>query len=570
MPTVRVVVLLVLLCVNASAAERITFAYFVQWGVYARQYFVKNIDTSGAAARLDVITYAFAKIGADNAVALVDTYADYELFHNADRSVDGVPDTRDAGALRGNFNQLRKLKQKHPHLRVVVSVGGWTMSDRFSEMASTPEGRRVFADSCVDLFIKGQFAPGVTHPGIFDGIDIDWEYPGKPGATNNHRPEDTANFTLLLAEVRAKLDAQGALDGKRYTLSVALGADESKFSTVQLGAIHPHLDWLNLMSYDYHGAWENRTNFHAALHGRVDDPDHAQKRWSDHAVRAFLMAGVPSRKINLGVPFYGRGWQGVPAGTHHGLFQTASGGAPGTYQTGIDDFKVLKNLPATFGEHRDPTTASYWRYNPTTQVFWTYDDATAIAAKRQYVEELDLGGLMIWELSGDDADGSLMKAVRPTVISSTPPINRAPTISMIAEQTTTAGTPIEGITITIADDHTAVGALTLGASSSNSALLPFAGLTLSGSGSTRQLRLAPVAGLTGSSTVTVTVSDGALSSSRSFVMTVNANSTAPTPPPASDTPSTGGGSGRCGSGSLGMVLGALALLGLLYVWRKRG
>lgn len=566
MPTTRVVVLLLFLCLGASAAERITFAYFVQWGVYARQYYVKNIDASGAAARLDVITYAFAKVGADNKVALVDTYADYGMAYNADRSVDGVPDTWDAGALRGNFNQLRKLKAKHPHLRVVVSIGGWTLSEQFSSMALTADGRRTFAQSCIDLFIKGQFAPGLTHPGIFDGIDIDWEYPGAPGATNNHRPEDTANFTLLLAEVRAKLDAQGTIDGKRYTLSVALGAGENKFSKLQLGAIHPHLDWLNLMTYDYHGAWENRANFQAALRGRDDDPDKAQKLWSDHTVQAFLTAGVPSRKINLGVPFYGRGWQGVPAGAQHGLFQTGSGGAPGTYETGIDDFKVLKNLPAAFIEHRDTTTASYWRYNPTTQVFWTWDDATAIAAKRHYVEELDLGGLMVWELSGDDADSTLMKAVRPTAITSTPPTNLAPTINALVDRVTTTGTPVEGITLTITDDHTAVSALTLGTSSSNTALLPLGGLTLSGSGGTRQLRLAPVAGLTGTTTITVTVSDGTLSSSRSFVLMVNAAGT----PPAPGTSSAGSGSGRCGSGILSVVLSTLALLGLVVAWRKSG
>lgn len=412
----RVAVLLALLCLSVSAAERIAFAYFIQWGVYGRQYYVKNIDTSGAAARLDVITYAFAKIGSDNKAALIDTHADYKLFHDAERSVDGVADSLVAGALRGNFNQLRKLKQKHPHLRVVVSIGGWTMSEQFSNMAMTAEGRRTFADSCIDLFIKGRFAPGLTHPGIFEGIDIDWEYPGAPGSTNNPRGEDTANFTLLLAEMRAKLDAQGVIDGKHYTLSVALGAAESKFGKVQLGAIHPHLDWLNLMSYDYHGAWEPRANFQAALRGRDDDPDKAQKLWSDHAVQVFLSAGVPSRKINLGVPFYGRGWQGVPAGPQHGLFQPGSGGAPGTDERGINDFKVLKDLPTTFVEHRDTATASLWRYNPITQVFWTYDDAISIAAKRQYVEDHDLAGLMVWELSGDDAEGTLMKAVRPQAI----------------------------------------------------------------------------------------------------------------------------------------------------------
>lgn len=513
---------LLALTASATAAERMTVAYVPQWGVYQRQYLVKHIDTSGAAARLDVLTYAFAKIGDDNQVASADTYADHELFHDATKSVDGVPDTWNPGALRGNYNQLRKLKAKHPHLRVVASIGGWTLSDRFSELAMTADGRATFARSCIERFIKGRFAPGVEHPGIFDGIDIDWEYPGVPGHTTHFHAEDGANFTRLLAEVRAHLDAQGALDGKRYTLSVALGAGEKTFSKIDLGAIHPYLDWLNLMSYDYHGAWEKRTNVQAALHGRSDDPDHPQNLWSDHAVQAFLAAGVPSRKILLGVPFHGRGWKDVPAGGTNGLFQPASGGAAGTYEAGIEDYKVLKHLPAGFTEHRDSATASYWRYDPTTQVFWTYDDATVIAAKRAYVEANDLGGLMVWELSGDDAEGTLMTAVRPTAITSTMPNQLAPTIATIADHTTISGIPVDGIVLTLGDDHTAAAALSVGVISSNTSLLPQNGITVSGSGATRRLRLVPVAGLSGTSILTVTVSDGTLSSSHMFTLTVSA------------------------------------------------
>lgn len=568
----RLIIVLMLLSLGglAAAAERLTVGYFVQWGVYKRQYFVKNLDASGAAARLDVITYAFAKVGEDDRVALVDSHADLALFHNAERSVDGVPDTWDAGALRGNFNQLRKLKQKHPHLRVVVSIGGWTLSDRFSDMAMTAEGRRAFADSCVEVFITGAFAPGLRQPGIFDGIDIDWEYPGAPGNGNRFRAEDGANFSALLAEVRARLDAQGARDGKRYTLSVALGAGESKFGKVQLGAIHRHLDWINLMTYDYHGAWEPRTNFQAALHGRDDDPDRAQKLWCDHTVQALLAAGVPPRRINLGVPFHGRGWKDVPAGANHGLFQNGSGGAPGTYTDGVEDFKALRRLPATFGEHRDAATASYWRYDPASQVFWTHEDPGTIAGKRRYVDALDLGGMTVWELSGDDADGTLMQAVRPQAITVPPTANLPPTIAAIADQATTAGVALEGIAIVIADDHTTPTALTLGVSSSNTALLPSTGMSLGGSGANRTLSLAPVAGLSGSSTITVTVSDGVLSSSRTFLLSIHAS----TPTRTAPVPDAGGAadvdSGRCGTGALVILLAAIALVGLFALRRKSG
>ena len=255
--------LLTMPCVHA--AEPLVVGYFAGWGVYQRQFRVKNLETSGAASRLDVLAYAFAKIGADNRVALVDPYADFDLFHTAEQSVDGIADTWEAGSLRGNFNQLRKLKALHPRLRVVMSVGGWTMSDRFSDMALSAESRRTFANSCIERLIQGNFAPGLHHPGLFDGIDIDWEYPGSAGSTTNFRAVDTVNFTALLHELRTQLDHQGMIDRRRYSLSVALPANAVHYAKIELAKIHADVDFIDLMAYDFHGAWEAQTGFQAAL-----------------------------------------------------------------------------------------------------------------------------------------------------------------------------------------------------------------------------------------------------------------------------------------------------------------
>ena len=140
---------------------------FVQWGVYERNYHVKNIDTSGSAAKLTHINYAFGNVQ-NGQCTIGDSYADYDRFYSAAESVDGVADTWDAGALRGTFNQLRKLKQKHPHIKVLFSFGGWTWSGGFGQAAQNPAA---FAESCYRLVEDPRWAD------VFDGIDIDWEYP---------------------------------------------------------------------------------------------------------------------------------------------------------------------------------------------------------------------------------------------------------------------------------------------------------------------------------------------------------------------------------------------------------
>jgi chitinase len=387
--------------------------YFPSWGVYARGYFVKNIHTSGAAARLTHINFAFANIGPDLKVAIGDPWADLDMAYSAERSVDGVADTWDNGVLRGSFNQLRKLKILHPHLKILISIGGWSWSGRFSDAALTPESRRALAASAIDIFIRGNFTPSVRVPGVFDGIDIDWEYPAAPGATNNFRPQDTENFTALLAEFRAQLDAQGRADGRRYLLTIAAPAGLDKIAKIQVDRIHPYLDFINLMTYDMHGAWEAVTNFHSPLYASSSDPSAALGYDTDRAVREWRARGTPADKLLVGVPFYGRGWRDVPPGPRgDGLYQTSSGGgAPGTYETGVEDYKVLKALEESYGRYRHPEARAFWIYSPTARIFWSYDDPEALREKAAYVRSSGLGGIMFWELSGDDPAGSLLTAI---------------------------------------------------------------------------------------------------------------------------------------------------------------
>ncbi len=389
--------------------------YFIEWGVYGRNYLVKNIETSGSAEKLTVINYAFGNVapGASGNVVcqLGDEWADYQKPWTAEQSVNGAEVAWPAPIL-GNFQQLKALKAMHPGLKVVISLGGWTWSKYFSD-AALPEQRSAFVKSCVDLFIKGNLpdpgwggmgGPG-SAAGVFDGIDIDWEYPAAEGNPGNIiRPEDTQNFTALLAEFRSQLDAVSP----GLLLTIAAPAGQQNYSKIELDKIPQYLDFINLMTYDFHGTWETVTNFQSNLYGSAADP--TQPPISvDGTVQAYLQAGVPPEKIVVGLPFYGHGWTGV-ANTGNGLYQAASGPAAGVWENGTEDYKVLRtDLEKGYIRYYDSRTGSAWIYNGTD--FWTYDDPPTIMHKMRYVVDEGLGGAMFWELSGDSADGKLIDAI---------------------------------------------------------------------------------------------------------------------------------------------------------------
>src|SRR5512144_698670 len=228
--------------------------YFIEWGIYGRNYLVKDIVTSGSADKLTVINYAFANAapateGGPVVCKLFDEWADYQVPWSAEQSVNGEAVSW-PNPILGNFQQLKVLKEMYPNIRVLISIGGWTGSKWFSDAALTAESRQAFVKSCVDMFIKGDLpdpgwggmgGPGAA-AGVFDGIDMDWEYPAYPGNDGNiYRPADTKNFTALLAEFRHQLDEVDP----DLLLTAALPAGEAK-TKLSLRDIHPYLDFVNL------------------------------------------------------------------------------------------------------------------------------------------------------------------------------------------------------------------------------------------------------------------------------------------------------------------------------------
>jgi len=360
--------------------------YFVDWGVYQRNYHVKNIDTSGSAAKLGYINYAFGNV-VDGKCVIADTYAAYDRFYSADESVDGVADTWDQGALRGSFNQLRKLKQKYPHIKVLFSFGGWTYSGGFTQAAQNPQA---FADSCHRLLTDPRWAD------VFDGIDIDWEYPNACGLScDSSGPEA---FRNLMAALRARF-------GDDYLITAAITADGTpggKIDAADYAGAAQYVDWYNVMTYDYFGAWARTgpTAPHSPLTSYEGIP--TPGFYADAAIQKLKSKGVPASKLLLGIGFYGRGWTGVTQSAPGG---SATGPAPGTYEAGVEDYKVLKTkCPAT-------GTIAGTAYAHCGDEWWSYDTPATIRGKMAYAKEQGLGGAFFWELTGDTADGELITAI---------------------------------------------------------------------------------------------------------------------------------------------------------------
>jgi len=368
--------------------EKMVIGYYPSWAA-GRGVLLKDTPY----AKLTHINYAFSNVSEAGECTLGDAAADVGRVYTAEESITGKDDESNA-AFHGNFNQLLELKKQYADLKVLISIGGWTWSGNFSNAAKDDTSRKRFASSCVGLYLK-------QYPEVFDGLDIDWEFPVSGGLTMG-KAADKANYTLLLKEIRRQLDELGQKDNRYYLLTIAAPPSAGIIHNFELQGIIASVDWINLMTYDFHGTWETATNFNAPLFAPTKDPAGASLN-VDGAVQTYLSSGVPSEKLVLGVPFYGRGWAGV-ADIEHGLYQSAQGAAPGTYEAGAYEFKDLqKNYLPTWQAYWSEGAQVPWLYNPASQVFISYDDARSLEAKAGYARDQGLAGVMIWEISQGDA-----------------------------------------------------------------------------------------------------------------------------------------------------------------------
>ncbi len=293
-----------------------------------------------------------------------------------------------------NFAFLNGLKKDNPSLTVLVSVGGWLWSTNFSDAALTQSGRRIFVQSVMDFLDRYQL----------DGLDIDWEYPGMPGAGHPFRPEDKENFTRLLKDLHSEFKRHATKTHHRLFLTFAAGASEEYIAHTELGKLQKYVDTVNLMAYDYYEPTSSRiTGHHAPLFTNPVDPAHIS---ADASVQSFEKAGVPAAKILLGVPFYGHAWAHVPE-LNHGLFQPGQPAPQGYAPYSLLDGTIAKS---GFTRYWDPVSSVPYLYDPAKQTFVSYEDTESLALKGGYVLDHRLGGIMFWDYESDPS-GQLLAAV---------------------------------------------------------------------------------------------------------------------------------------------------------------
>jgi chitinase len=343
--------------------------YYADWT--AERYPLADIP----AGKLTHVNYAFGKIGPDS-----------RLTWNAVPAVEQVypGDCSDPRCPHGLFNQITVLKGKHPGLKFIMSVGGWTDSGPFYEMAATEPSRQAFVDSCA-AFLK-------TYP-QFDGIDIDWEHP-VVGGLQPGQPRDAHNYVLLLDALRKAIGAD-------KLLTVAVSASPRGIEPLEYREMAASLDWVSVMTYDFHTGG-TRTGFNAALYNH-EDPSNPKFNLHD-AVQGILAKGVPRSKLVAGVPFYGRGWRGVESSA---VWSTGTGSLQvGAYKTIAETF--LKT--AGYVRYWDDVAKVPWLYSAEAKTWISYEDPQSMRLKGEYIAQQDLSGAMFWELSNDD--GTLLDALR--------------------------------------------------------------------------------------------------------------------------------------------------------------
>jgi chitinase len=428
--TLLVGILTFIVCIHAAAQDRsrsddhtkVVGGYFEEWGIYYAGFNVANLQQNGVADKLTHLTYAFGGVTASGCT-IADSWADFQSPYLP--SVSGVPYP---GPLYGNFAALQQLKQFHPKLKVLISLGGASAAATagFVTAASTAQGRTAFAASCIDLFINGNVAPGISAAGIFDGIDIDWEFP---------TAADKQNATALVQEFRAQLSALGKANHKHYLLTMFAPAGADNYSNLELRKVARELDYYNLQGYDLHGTWETSTNHQAALFESRQDPAFGQGLSIEPIVKGYLAANVPPRKIVLGIPLYGYGWTGVP-NVNHGLYQSSTAVAPVLLASGaatcpdlsgitagcdplltpgVMTYSTLSTLASNgYQSYFDRKRVAKWLYDSSSQTFWNLEDPLIVRIKMLYVRSRvkdGLGGAYVWALKDDDASGSIVKSI---------------------------------------------------------------------------------------------------------------------------------------------------------------
>lgn len=437
--------------------------------------------------KLTHINYAFAHVDGNNKVSIGNPQAVDNAATNMEWPGVTGAEMDPQFSYKGHFNQLNKFKKQHAGVKTLISIGGWAETGGYFD----DNGNRVAsggfytmttnADNSVNVAGINTFADSVVaflRTYGFDGADIDYEYPssmkdsGNPddfAISNARRAGLMASYQVLMKTLREKLDAASVADGKHYLLTIASPSSGYLLRGMEAFPVTQYLDYVNIMSYDLHGAWNQHVGPNAALFDDGRDSEllawnyyqsaqyqglgYLNTDWAFHYFRGAMQAG----RVNIGVPYYSRGWQNVAGGTN-GLWGKAAlpnqsqcppgtGGSPqnqcGAGALGIDNLWHDKNslgaevpagsnplwhtrnlqagkagsyltaygldpindpadrLTGTYQHNYDSTLVAPWLWNASKKVFLSIEDESSIQRKADYIVSKGIGGVMFWELAGD-------------------------------------------------------------------------------------------------------------------------------------------------------------------------
>jgi len=389
----------------APTTKKVTKLYYGEWSIYNRTFNVSQIrgnlathvmyafllanpsqaDYNLMAANTQFVPVPYSASTPEGTVVLYDAYADTQY--------NGT----------GNFGALQQLKLTYPGLKVILSIGGWTLSWNFSKVFADATMRQTFVTSAVAMVMQYGF----------DGIDIDWEFPGKQGIGWNYVDpvNDGPNLTLMLQQLRAEMNTQSP--NKYLELSCAIGCDPAVIPQYK-NAVQ-YLDHASLMTYDYMGDFSEGGHMSPLYPNPLDAVNTPVGFSTDESVKNALLAGFPANKITIGTPFYGRGWLKLtPTGTLPLIFgqKDGSGEAPSLSPPGVegvamssyqDILPVIAN--GTYTAMYDSVSQAAWCYNSAGEV-WSYESTQSTAAKANYINAQGLAGAIVWEIPEDTIDNA--------------------------------------------------------------------------------------------------------------------------------------------------------------------
>ena len=382
-------------------SRRRLLCYYTEWSRYGRKFTTKDIDTQ----YITTILYAFLNVDAQGNLKVFDPWSTLQIGQDWSNPNSG-------NEIWGNMRELRTLKEKHPHLEILWSVGGWTLSTHINKVLSTAEGRTKLVNESLRILREYPF---------LDGLDWDIEWIGAKGHDNYFDPvNDGPNFTKFLQQLTRAMPSD-------KLITMAGPADTKKIEKLEVSKIAGILDWCGIMSYDFEGSWSDKVGHHANLYGDMNEYS------VDTAVRKYVELGMPVEKLIMGIPNYSREFANVEAGPNEIPIGKPFRGTPqGEFEAGTNDYRTIVDKLESNSNYKrmfDGQKVAHYLWNPTERIVVSYDNPEMVAKKTEYVKNNGLGGVMFWSVAGDhkrNDKSNIQRAYHELNIDTSTPVDPQP------------------------------------------------------------------------------------------------------------------------------------------------